>query len=207
MTLFFAAILAATAEGRDTTGAFMFTFWVLFCGLMIGMMIEMCSSFRVENRGTRAHRLDQDAVPGTMAVCCIFMGYRIHAGKIASEGVSAFLRAHAGGVSADQSWMGPVPETQDSARAARRSDQIAGFRQFLQKVEQDPRLNRRLSGSTGGVSRRFAEARRAAAVRHCPGRRRKRSVGRPAGAGVFRHHGFYRTIGGESAEQNFKSQI
>jgi len=42
LTTFACALaLAVTARGRDASGAFFFTMWILFCGLIVGMMIEM----------------------------------------------------------------------------------------------------------------------------------------------------------------------
>ena len=147
MTLFFAAILAATAKGRDTAGAFMFTFWILFVGLMIGMMIEMAflSSWTTVIRAGRGWA---KMLPGTLAVTVFLwvIGFLL---KKLSEGVSlsyavmlvAFLLINLG-------W---APMFKRKTQVGREvSDQIAGFRQFLQKVEQD-QLNR-LGGSLMGSS-------------------------------------------------------
>jgi hypothetical protein len=138
MTLIFAAILAATAKGRDTTGAFMFTFWILFMGLMIGTMIEM--SFLSEWKTViRARSGWIKMLPGSLAVG-VFAGVIGLILKKLSDGVSlsyavmlvAFLLINLG-------WAPFLKRKTQEGRSV--SDQIAGFRQFLQKVEQD-RLNR-----------------------------------------------------------------
>jgi hypothetical protein len=147
MTLFFAAILAATAKGRDTTGAFMFTFWILFVGLMIGMMIEM-SFLSAWQTVIRAGRGWAKMLPGTLAVTVFLwvIGFML---KKLSEGVSlsyavmlvAFLLINLG-------W---APLLKRKTQLGRRvTDEIAGFSQFLQKVEQD-QLNR-LGGIFAGTS-------------------------------------------------------
>jgi hypothetical protein len=147
MTLFFAAVLAGTAKGRDTTGAFMFTFWILFMGLMIGMMIEM-SFLSAWKTVIRARSGWIKMLPGTLAVG-VFLGAIGLILKKLSDGVSlsyalmlvAFLLINLG-------W---APFLKRKTQVGREvSDQIAGFRQFLQKVEQD-RLNR-LGGSLAGSS-------------------------------------------------------
>ena len=138
MTLFFASILAATAKGRDTTGAYMLTFWILFVGLTIGMMIEVAflSAWKTV---VRARRGWIKMFPGTMAVA-VFSGIIVFLLKKLAEGVSlsysvmlvAFLLINLG-------WAPLLKRKTQLGQQV--SDQIAGFRQFLEKVEQD-KLNR-----------------------------------------------------------------
>jgi hypothetical protein len=138
MTLSFASILAATAKGRDTTGAYMLTFWILFCGLMIGMMIEVAflSSWKTV---VRAGIGWTTMLPGTLAIA-VFGGIIGFLLKKLSEGISlsyslmlvAFLLINLG-------W-GPFLKRK-TPLGRQVFDQIAGFRQFLEKVEQD-QLNR-----------------------------------------------------------------
>lgn len=146
MTLFFASILAATTSGRDTTGAYMFTFWILFCGLMIGMMIEVSflSAWRtVARAGTGWIKM----LPGTLAVA-VFLGIIGFLLKKLAEGVSlsyavmlvAFLLINLG-------WAPFLKRKTPLGRQV--FDEIAGFRQFLEKVEQD-QLNR--LGGPGAAS-------------------------------------------------------
>jgi len=145
MTLFFAAILAATAKGRDPGGAFMFTFWILFVGLMLGMMIEM-AFLSAWKTAIRARTGWIKMLPGTLAIA-IFLSVIGFMLKKLSEGVSlsyalmlvAFLLINLG-------WAPLLKRKTPAGREL--SDQIAGFRQFLQKVEQD-RLNR-IGGSLAG---------------------------------------------------------
>lgn len=138
MTLFFASILAATAKGRDTTGAYMFTFWILFCGLMIGMMIEV-AFLTAWKTVIRAGRGWIKMFPGTVAVA-VFLGIIGFLLKKLAEGVSlsyalilvAFLLINLG-------WAPLLKRKTQLGRQV--SDEIAGFRLFLEKVEQD-QLNR-----------------------------------------------------------------
>jgi hypothetical protein len=145
MTFLFAAVFAAIAKGRDTTGAFMFTFWILFVGLLLGMMIEMAflSAWKTV---VRARTGWIKMLPGTLALAA-FLGVIGLLLKKLSEGVSlsyalmlvAFLVINLG-------WAPLLKRKTQKGREV--SDQIAGFRQFLQKVEQD-QLNR-LSGTLSG---------------------------------------------------------
>ena len=148
MTLFFASVFAATAKGRDTTGAYLFTFWILFVGLTVGMMLEI-SFLSAWKTVIRAGSGWIKMLPGTMAVSVFLsiIGYLL---KKISEGVSlsyavmlvAFLLVNLG-------WAPLLNRKTQLGRQV--SDQIAGFRQFLEKVEQDQlnRLGGALSASDG----------------------------------------------------------
>ena len=126
--------MAITANGRDTTGAFFFTVWVLFCGLMLGMMIEM--SFASAWKAVMVSGIGWlKLLPGALA-CAVFGG-----------AIFALLRNLARGVSLSFSLMvlafllinlgwGPLLKRR-SALGRQVADEIAGFRQFLAKVEQD----------------------------------------------------------------------
>ena len=137
-TLFMALPLAATARGRDGFVAVFLTFWILFCGLIIGMMVELSfasawkSALRAGSGWTRL-------LPGTAAIA-VFVGTIAFLLTKLAEGVSfsfslmlvAFLLINLG-------W---GPQLKRKTKLGREvSDQIAGFRQFLQKVDQD-KLNR-----------------------------------------------------------------
>ena len=137
-TLLFVLPIAATARGRDAFGAVFLTFWVMFCGLIIGMMIEVsfASAWKsAVNGGTSWTKL----LPGTAAIA-VFVG-----------AIALLLTKLAAGVSLSYSIMviafllinlGWGPQLKRKTPLGRQaSDQIAGFRQFLQKVDQD-QLNR-----------------------------------------------------------------
>jgi hypothetical protein len=133
-----ALVLAITAHGRDASAAVFFTVWVLFCGLIIGMMIEMslASAWKaVLKTGMGWTKL----LPGTAAIA-VFAG-----------AIGLLLKNLASGVSLSFSLMlvafllinlGWGPRLKRKSPLGREvTDQIAGFRQFLQKVDQD-QLNR-----------------------------------------------------------------
>ena len=150
MTLVLAAILALTAQGRDTGGAFMFTFWILFVGLMIGMMIEMAflSAWKTVIRaGTGWAKM----IPGTLAVA-VFLSVIVFMLKKLSEGVSvSYAAALVAFLLINLGWAPLLKRKTQLGRDV--TDQIAGFRQFLKKVEQD-QLNR-LTGSLTGSDAEF----------------------------------------------------
>jgi hypothetical protein len=140
VTFVSALALAITARGRDTSAAVFTTLWVLFMGLMMGMMIEFSFASAWKNAvraGTGWIRL----LPGTAAFS-IFAAVIVYMLKKVASGVSlsfslmlvAFLLINLG-------W-GPRMKRK-SPLGRQVSDQIAGFRQFLEKVDQDKldRLN------------------------------------------------------------------
>ncbi len=135
-----ALALAITARGRDTTAAVFTTLWVLFMGLMMGMMIEFSFASAWKN-AVRAGTGWIKLLPGTAAFS-IFAAVIAYLLKGVASGVSlsfslmlvAFLLINLG-------W-GPRLKRK-SPLGRQMSDQIAGFRKFLEKVEQDKldRLN------------------------------------------------------------------
>jgi len=137
-TLLFALPLAATARGRDAFGAVLLTLWILFCGLLIGMMIEfsLASTWKT---AVRAGMGWMKLLPGTAAIA-VFLGI-----------IALLLTKLAAGVSLSFSLMLVAfllinlawgPRLKRKTPLGREiSDQIAGFRQFLEKVDQD-KLNR-----------------------------------------------------------------
>jgi Predicted membrane protein (DUF2207) len=137
-TLSFALPLAATARGRDAFGAVFLSFWILFCGLMIGLMIEFsfASAWKTSVRGGMGWT---KLLPGTAAIA-VFVGI-----------IALLLTKLAAGVSLSFSLMlvaflltnlvwGPRLKRK-TPLGREMSDQIAGFRRFLETVDQD-RLNR-----------------------------------------------------------------
>jgi Predicted membrane protein (DUF2207) len=133
-----ALVLAIMARGRDASAAVFFTIWVLFCGLIVGMMIEL-SLASAWKAAVKTGMGWTKLLPATAAVA-------VFAGAIA-----LLLKNLASGVSLSYSLMllafllinlvwGPRLKRK-SQHGRQVSDQIAGFRQFLEKVEQD-QLNR-----------------------------------------------------------------
>jgi Predicted membrane protein (DUF2207) len=133
-----ALALAFTARGRDTSAAVFSTIWVLFCGLIVGMMIELslASAWKAAvETGMGWTKL----LPATAAMA-VFAGAIALLLKNLASGVSlsfslmlvAFLLINLG-------WGPRLKRKSPLGREV--ADQIAGFRQFLQKVDQD-QLNR-----------------------------------------------------------------
>jgi Predicted membrane protein (DUF2207) len=137
-TFLFALPLAAAARGSGATGAVFLTVWILLCGFMIGFLFEFsfASAWKaVVGAGTGWLKL----LPGTLAMA-VFGGVIVYMLTKLAAGVSpaysvmlaAFLLVNFG-------W---APRLRRKTPLGRQvSDQIAGFRQFLEKVDQD-RLDR-----------------------------------------------------------------
>jgi Predicted membrane protein (DUF2207) len=129
-----ALILAAMAQGRDASGALFFTIWILFCGLILGMMIEMsfATAWRTAVRaGTGWVKL----LPGLAAVGVFVaaIGYLL---RQLAEGVSpAFAVMIVSFLLINLGWGPQLKRTTVLGRQI--LDQIAGFRLFLEEVEKD----------------------------------------------------------------------
>ena len=133
-----ALLLAAMARGRDTTGAIFFTIWFLFCGLMLGLMIELTfiSAWKTAARaGTGWVRL----LPGTAAIAVFGSVMIFFLTKLAADVSLSFALMLAAFLPVNLVWGPRLKRKTPLGRQT--ADQIEGFRQFLQKVEQD-RLNR-----------------------------------------------------------------
>lgn len=135
-----ALILAATARGRDASGAVFFTLWVLFCGLMVGMMVELsfATAWRTAFRGGRGWIT---LLPGTAAIAVFGGAIAFLLTKLAGGVSVSFALAVLALVAVNLGW---APRLKRTTRPGREVlDQIAGFRQFLEKVQQDEmnRLN------------------------------------------------------------------
>lgn len=137
-TFLSAHALAATATARNATGAVFFTMWILFCGLIVGLMVEL--SFATAWRSVlRAGTGWITLLPGTAAIA-VFSGAAVY-----------LLTKLAAGVSPAYAWMlvallavnlGWAPRLKRRTPLGREIlDQIEGFRMFLCKVEED-RMNR-----------------------------------------------------------------
>lgn len=135
-----ALALAVMARGRDTSAAVFTTLWVLFMGLTMGMMIEFSFASAWKN-AVRAGTGWIKLLPGTAAFS-IFAAVIVYLLKTMASGVSlsfslmlvAFLLINLG-------WGPRLKRKSPLGRQV--SDQIAGFRQFLEKVDRDKldRLN------------------------------------------------------------------
>lgn len=145
ITFVSALALAVTARGRDTSAAVFTTLWVLFMGLMMGMMIEFSFADAWKN-AVRAGTGWIKLLPGTVAFS-IFAVVIVYLLKTVAAGVSlsfslmlvAFLLINLG-------WGPRLKRKSPLGRQV--SDQIAGFRQFLEKVDQDKLDRLNPAGST-----------------------------------------------------------
>ena len=126
--------LAVTAHGRDASTAFFFTVWVLFCGLIIGMMVELSLASALKS-AVKTGMGWTKLLPATAAVA-VFAGAIVLLLKNLASGVSlsfslmvvAFLLTNLG-------WAPRLKRKSPLGRQV--TDEIAGFRQFLEKVDQD----------------------------------------------------------------------
>ncbi len=138
VTLVTALWLAATAHGRDTSGAIFLTMWVLFTGLMIGLLFEV--AFRPICK-TAIHSGGGwlKLVPGAAAVAA-FTAVIVYMLRELGEGVSpGFAIMIAALLLVNLAWGPQLKRRTQQGREI--LDQIAGFRLFLEKVERD-RLDR-----------------------------------------------------------------
>ncbi len=133
-----ALLLAVTAQGRDPGGAFFFTMWILFCGLMLGMMIEIsfATAWRTALRSGKGGLM---LLPGTAAIAVFGGAIALLLTKLASGVSLQFAIMVAALVAVNLGW---APFLKRRTKLGRELlDQIAGFRLFLEKVHQDA-LNR-----------------------------------------------------------------
>jgi hypothetical protein len=132
-TFLAALLLAATAQGRDTSGALFFTMWVMFAGLMIGLLFEMAflPACKMALRSGGWLKL----LPGAAAVG-VFVAVIVYMLRKLAEGVSpAFAITLAALLLVNLAW-GPRLKRR-TLQGRQLLDEIAGFRLFLDKVEKD----------------------------------------------------------------------
>jgi hypothetical protein len=133
-----ALLLAATAGGRDALDAIFFTVWILFCGLIVGLMIEL--SFAPAWKSAWHAGLGWvKLLPGTAAILVFVGAIAFLLRQLATRVSPSFALTLVALLSINLGW-GPQLKRK-SALGRHVSDQIAGFRQFLQQVEQE-RLDR-----------------------------------------------------------------
>ena len=137
-TIAVALIFAARATGRDSSGALFFTTWALGAGLMIGLLLEVAflpackTAWR--SGGGWVRLLPGAAAAGAFIWAIVYMLFKL------AEGVSlAFALMLAVLILVNLLW-GPQLKRR-TMQGRQILDQIAGFRLFLEKVEQD-RLNK-----------------------------------------------------------------
>jgi Predicted membrane protein (DUF2207) len=130
--------LALIATGRDATGALFMTLWILFCGLTLGMMIEL--SFAMAWKTTlRSGKGWLSVLPGTAAIAVFGVVIALLLKQLASGVSLSFALMLVALLAVNLGW---APQLKRKTKLGREVlDQIAGFRQFLEKVEQD-RMNR-----------------------------------------------------------------
>jgi Predicted membrane protein (DUF2207) C-terminal domain/Predicted membrane protein (DUF2207) N-terminal domain len=133
-TFVLALVVGATARGRDTSGSLILTVWILFCGLTIGLLIELSlvNSWKTAVR-TRSGWIK--LLPGTagMAVFVGMIGFILV--KLASGISLSFSLSLVALLLINLGWGPQLKRKTPLGREI--SDQIAGFRLFLEKVEQD----------------------------------------------------------------------
>jgi hypothetical protein len=132
-TVVAALSLAATAQGRDTSGALFFTMWVLFAGLMIGLLFEVAflPACKTALRSGGWVKL----LPGAAALA-VFAGVIVYMLRELADGVSpAFAIMIAALLLVNLGW-GPQLKRR-TPQGQQVLDEIAGFRLFLEKVEKD----------------------------------------------------------------------
>jgi hypothetical protein len=133
-----ALLLAATATGRNTQGAMFFTMWILFCGLSIGLLTEV-SAIAVWKNNLRVRNGWIKLLPGVAAIGIFVAAIVFMLTKLAA-GVSLFFAITlVAFLVINLAW--PPFLKRKTALGREVTNQIAGFRQFLQTVQQD-RLNR-----------------------------------------------------------------
>lgn len=137
----FAAALplaAASAEGWDALGTVLFALWILFCGLILGLLVEVTlipawkNAFRTGMGGWKL--LPATAAMavfiGVMAFLMTALAWRLS--PYVAVMLAAFLFINLG-------WAPLLKRRSPLGRQL--TDEIAGFRRFLETVEHDP-LNR-----------------------------------------------------------------
>jgi hypothetical protein len=132
-TFLAAPLLAATAQGRHTSSALFFTLWVLFAGLMIGLLFEMAflpACKTALRSGGWLKLLPGAAAVGVFAAVIVYMLRKL------AHGVSpAFAIMLAALLLINLAWGPRLKRRTPQGRQV--LDEIAGFRLFLDKVEKD----------------------------------------------------------------------
>ena len=131
-------LLAATARGRDASAAVFLTTWILFCGLTLGMLIELsfipaCKTAMLSPTGW------MKLLPGSAAIAVFVAAIGYLLTKLAA-GVSLNFAVVVGtSLLVNLGW-GPLLKRK-SPLGREVFDRIAGYRQFLRTAERE-RLDR-----------------------------------------------------------------
>jgi hypothetical protein len=134
MTFAVASVLAAAVSQRDTLTALFFTWWILFCGLTLGFIVEVnfVSAWKATVRaGTSWLKL----LPGTAAIAIFAVAITYLLKQVAQNLSSAFALMLVAFLVVNLGWAPFLKRTTPEGR--RILDEIAGFRLFLERVEQD----------------------------------------------------------------------
>jgi hypothetical protein len=136
-TLLVALWLAATAHGRETPGALFLTIWILFVGLLLGLLFEV--SFLPICRTALRFGGWIKLLPGATALS-VFAAVIVYMLRELGTGVSpAFAIMIAALLLVNLGWGPQLKRRTPQGRQV--LDEIAGFRLFLETAEQD-RLDR-----------------------------------------------------------------
>jgi hypothetical protein len=131
-------LAATTTTGLDAFGAIFLTVWILFCGLILGLLVEV-SLIPAWHNALRSGVGVLKLLPGTVVVGA-FVGIIGFLMTKLSRGQSPYLAAMLTSfLLINLAWAPLLKRRSPLGRQI--ADEIAGFRQFLQAVEHDP-LNR-----------------------------------------------------------------
>ncbi len=129
-----AMVLAAALSPREAVGAVFFTAWILFVGLTIGLIVQV-SFVDAWKAAARAGTSWVKLLPGTaaMAVFAVVIAYMLR--EVAHFVSPTFAIALVALMAINLGW---APALRRTTREGRQIlDEIAGFRLFLEKVDQD----------------------------------------------------------------------
>jgi len=132
-TFLMALLFAGFARGRDPSGAMFFTMWVLFAGLLVGLLFEIAflPALKMALHSGGWIKL----LPGAAAVS-LFASVIVYMLRKLAEDVSlTFAITLAALLLVNLVW-GPQLKRR-TAQGRQILDEIAGFRLFLEKVEKD----------------------------------------------------------------------
>lgn len=126
------AATSPTSRGMDGLGAVFLTTWILFCGLIIGMLFEV-SFIPAVKSAVRTGLGGLKLLPGAAAVAVfacviVFMMTKLGPSPYLAPTLAGFLLVNIG-------WA-PMLKRR-SALGRQVADEISGFRQFLEKVDRD----------------------------------------------------------------------
>lgn len=129
-----ALMLAASASGREALGSIFFTVWILFSGLTLGL-IAWLSFVPACKSAARAGGNWVKLLPGVAALLVFAAVIAYLLKLLAHETSPGFSMALVALLAINLGWAPFLKRTTHEGRRA--LDEIAGFRLFLEKVEQD----------------------------------------------------------------------